>query len=118
MLFGNRDQPKDYASYISSAMWRNNPARLRELATAGMQCRLCPNSQANGHIIEAHHRTYIRIGCEIDGDLTALCRECHKGVTSMLRARRYAELSPPAARDCVGPDTPALFDPSVSGTVK
>jgi hypothetical protein len=114
----NGINPKDYANYISSAMWRNNPARLRELAASGFQCRLCPNSQANGHIIEVHHRTYIRIGCEIDGDLTALCRECHKGVTSMLRARRYAELSPPTAQDYDRPKIPALFDPSGSGTIK
>lgn len=110
--------PKDYVRYICSGSWRNNPVRLRELEAAGFQCRLCANSQASGHVIEAHHRTYTRIGCEIEGDLTALCRECHKGVTSMLRARRYAELSPPTALDCWRPEIPALFDPSATGTVK
>ena len=105
----------EYIKYILSAEWRNNPVRLREFAASGFQCRLCPNSIASGHVLEAHHRTYVRIGCEIDGDLTALCRDCHKGVTSMLRARRYAELSPPETQDCSKEQPFALFDPSTSG---
>jgi 5-methylcytosine-specific restriction endonuclease McrA len=102
----------DYLKYIASSAWRNNPVRLREFEAAGFQCRLCPNSLADGHLLDAHHRTYKRMGCEIDGDLTALCRDCHKGVTSMLRARRYAELAPPQAQDYLKPETSALFDPS------
>lgn len=107
-----------YTNYITSNSWRNNPVRLRELEAAGFQCRLCLNSQASGHILEAHHRTYSRIGCEMDGDLTALCRECHKGVTSMLRARRYAELARPQAQDYLKYETSALFDPSTRGTAE
>jgi hypothetical protein len=80
----------NYLKYISSAAWRSNPVRLREFEAAGFQCRLCSNSVAQGHALEAHHRTYERLGREIDGDLTALCKECHLGVTSMLRARRYS----------------------------
>nr|WP_306235692.1 hypothetical protein [Bradyrhizobium sp. Bra64] len=105
----------DYINYITSNTWRNNPVRLRELEAAGFQCRLCPNSVASGHVLEAHHRTYSRIGCETDGDLTALCRDCHKGVTSMLRARRYAELSPARVQDYFKFETSALFDPSIPG---
>lgn len=101
-----------YAKYISSASWRNNPVRLRELEASGFQCRLCPNSQACGHVIEAHHRTYARIGNEVDGDLTALCRDCHKGVTSMLRARRYVTSARPTSDDYSKFETSALFDPS------
>lgn len=26
---------------------------------------------------QLHHRTYERVGCEDDGDLVAVCRECH-----------------------------------------
>jgi hypothetical protein len=102
----------EYIKYMLSAAWRNNPVRLREFEAAGFQCRLCPNSLASGHVLEAHHRTYVRIGCEIDGDLTALCRDCHKGVTSMLRARRYAESGRPEAHDYFKTETFALFDPS------
>lgn len=108
----------NYIRYFSSKLWRNNPVRLREFAAAGFQCRLCPNSQANGHVLEAHHRTYVRIGCEIDGDLTALCRECHKGVTSMLRARRYAALAPIEPPDYPRRETQELFDPSNPGACR
>jgi 5-methylcytosine-specific restriction endonuclease McrA len=82
-----------YVKYVRSKDWRMNSARLREFKAAHYQCRLCPNSKASGHKLEAHHRSYDRLGCEQDGDLTTLCSECHLGVTSMLRARRYAASS-------------------------
>jgi hypothetical protein len=108
--------PMDYVKYISSASWRNNPVRLREFEAAGFQCRLCPNCVAEGYTLEGHHRTYERLGCEIDGDVTALCHECHIGVTSMLRARRYCSqaIEP---RDFVPPipNPEPLFDPDVTG---
>ncbi|MDI4237769.1 hypothetical protein OZ411_33695 [Bradyrhizobium sp. Arg237L] len=109
----------NYREYLSSPAWRFNAARLRELEAAGFQCRLCPNSTATGHVIECHHRTYARLGREIDGDLTALCRECHGVVTSMLRARRYAS-APIATSDYVPAiaDPPPLFDPFVTGESK
>jgi 5-methylcytosine-specific restriction endonuclease McrA len=104
----------NYAAYLSSAAWRTNEARLRELAASGFACRLCPNSAADGHILEVHHRTYERLGAEIDGDLITLCRECHLGVTSMLRARRYALL--PSGGTYISelkrPPPEPLFDPT------
>jgi hypothetical protein len=100
----------NYFRYMTSAAWRNNPARLRELQAANFQCRLCPNSMAGGIRIEVHHRTYERLGCEIDGDLTALCCECHRGVTSMLRARAYARASLPEVKDACGQTAKPLFD--------
>jgi hypothetical protein len=106
----------NYRKYLSSSAWRSNPVRLRELEASGFQCRLCPNSVARGHVVEGHHRTYDRLGCEIDGDLTALCSECHLGVTSMLRARRYVS-SPPAVCDFVPAiaEPEPLFDPFTIG---
>jgi hypothetical protein len=102
----------DYVKYISSTSWRDNPVRLRELEAARFQCRLCPNSAANGHQIEVHHRTYERFGCEVDGDLTALCSECHLGVTSMLRARRYRASSPIEPGESASVNPEPLFDPT------
>ncbi|MFK4726066.1 putative HNH restriction endonuclease [Bradyrhizobium niftali] len=100
----------DYVAYITSAAWRNNPARLRELAAANFACRLCPSAAATGARIEVHHRTYERLGDEIDGDLVALCSECHLGVTSMLRARRYATTAIPEATDTWIQLAKPLFD--------
>ncbi len=59
--------------------------------------------------MHAHHRTYERLGSERVDDLTALCALCHHDVTSFLRARRYALLSPP---------TPADFVPSIEGRAR
>jgi 5-methylcytosine-specific restriction endonuclease McrA len=105
----------NYSTYISSRLWRENPVRLKEFEAAGFQCRLCPNAKASGHTLEAHHRTYDRLGCEIDGDLTALCRQCHKGVTSMLRARRYAVMAPVYADISLADARDALVDPTRDG---
>jgi len=107
----------DYRKYITSPAWRCNPARLREFEAAGFQCRLCPNSPARGYALQAHHRTYERVGCEIDGDLTTLCQPCHDGVTSMLRARRYHELAAILIPDVEPPNPNAqpLFDPEEAG---
>ncbi|MEH2500268.1 hypothetical protein V1294_006747 [Bradyrhizobium sp. AZCC 1678] len=108
----------DYVTYISSEAWRTNPVRLREFEAAGFQCRLCPNSVADGYELEAHHRTYERLCREIDGDLTSLCRECHQGVTAMLRARRYAATLPLKPSDFVPAisNPEPLFDPSIGET--
>ena len=83
-----------YREYIQSNAWRTNPARLREFEAARFECRLCPAKADEGATLESHHRVYDRLGCEIDGDLTALCSACHREVTSFLRARRYALLQP------------------------
>lgn len=79
-----------YHRYIRSSAWRASPARLAELAASGSRCRLC-NSPDN---TEVHHRTYARLGCELQSDLTTLCADCHRGVTSMLRERRFAATVP------------------------
>jgi 5-methylcytosine-specific restriction endonuclease McrA len=84
----------DYISYIASHRWRKNPARLREFATAGGKCRLCAAVRSAATPLEAHHRDYDNLGNEQDGDLVALCGECHREVTSFLRRRRYRSRSP------------------------
>lgn len=102
----------DYIKYITSTAWRDNPVRQRELEAAKFACRLCPNSAANGHQIEVHHRTYERFGCEVDGDLTALCSQCHKDVTSILRARSYAASAPIELGESANVPSEPLFDPT------
>jgi hypothetical protein len=101
-----------YTEYMQSNAWRTNPARLREFEAARFACRLCPAQAADGATLESHHRTYDRFGCETDGDLTSLCSDCHRGVTSFLRARRYMLLQPLRADvTTVRVDVP-LFDPT------
>ena len=82
-----------YASYMGSDAWRRNPARLKALSDADGHCRLC---HADGGL-EVHHSTYKRLGRERDNDLIALCSDCHRDVTSILRERRYAAVKPKRA---------------------
>ena len=74
-----------YHSYIGSSSWRQSRARRAEFVAARRRCRIC---NARGPL-EAHHRTYRRLGRERASDLTALCRECHAAVTDYLRRRRH-----------------------------
>lgn len=104
-----------YSAYINSTDWRDNPARLAELEASGFRCRLCNAAQTEAQI-EVHHRTYKRLGCERTDDLTTVCRECHRGVTDMLRRRRYA-LRHPRFADVIRAieNASPLFDPSRKG---
>ena len=101
-----------YEAYINSTRWRNNPARLAELKASGLRCRLCyaPETEVE---LQVHHRTYERLGRELAGDLLTLCKDCHHGVTDMLRRRRYAVRKPKIA-DVIPSieDAGLLFDPT------
>jgi len=101
-----------YDEYIGSTAWRTNPVRLREFEAARFECRLCPAAASDGTPLEAHHRTYDRFGCEADGDLTALCRNCHHQVTSFQRADRYALIAPLRADVRRLTVSVPLFDPT------
>jgi predicted HNH restriction endonuclease len=105
-----------YAEYISSSSWRQSAARLAELEASGFRCRLCDGPAEEGRSLEVHHRTYARLFGELVRDLTALCAECHLGVTDMLRRRRYATLTPTPSDVIPSICRPlALFDPSQAG---
>jgi 5-methylcytosine-specific restriction endonuclease McrA len=105
----------NYSTYISSAKWRRSEARLGELRLSGFRCRTC-NASADTDPLEVHHRTYERLGHELVGDLTALCRKCHLGFTDILRGRRYALLAPMTADIASSVVHPAiLFDHSSAG---
>uniref|UniRef100_A0A6M3XHW9 HNH endonuclease n=1 Tax=viral metagenome TaxID=1070528 RepID=A0A6M3XHW9_9ZZZZ len=60
----------EYDTYLESEEWKALRTRIFEQANG--RCVLC-NRPANN----LHHRTYERVGKELDGDVTALCRDCH-----------------------------------------
>lgn len=62
----------DYETYIKSPQWRALSQKTIDLA--GGRCRTC---NATGPILQAHHRTYERLGNEDLDDLTCLCQRCH-----------------------------------------
>jgi len=57
--------------YLQSEHWKT--VRIGALERAGHRCQVCNNSKS----LDVHHRTYERLGEELDGDLTVLCRKCH-----------------------------------------
>lgn len=64
-----------YKQYMNSSEWRrkSNAAKAR----ADYRCQLC-NASPGMNKLHAHHRTYERLGHELDNDLTVLCEDCHK----------------------------------------
>jgi HNH endonuclease len=74
-----------YQKYLESGAW----ARRREeaLGRAFHRCQVCNRSGD----LEAHHRTYDRVGNEDPSDLTVLCWECHKLFSSHQRIKTLDE---------------------------
>ncbi|GAB1716951.1 MAG: GTP cyclohydrolase II [Nitrobacter sp.] len=101
-----------YHDYIMSRCWRENPARLAELEASGFRCRLC-NNDGTESPLEVHHRTYKNLGNEQVGDLTTLCRGCHRLVTNHQRRLRYAGVLPKIFDVRLALEHPtSLFDPT------
>jgi hypothetical protein len=101
-----------YREYLASRQWREHPVRVAELEAAGFRCRLC-NAGGDGVIIEAHHRTYENLFNEHPGDLTALCRPCHRVVTDHQRRISFADREPRHANIRAALENPSpLFDPT------
>jgi hypothetical protein len=61
-----------YYAYIKSSAWKARADAAK--ARAGHRCQVCNE----GGQLDAHHRTYERLGCELETDITVLCRECHR----------------------------------------
>jgi hypothetical protein len=73
-----------YREYLRTPEWRERAEATYD--RFDYRCAFC-NSPNDLH---AHHRTYDRRGCELPGDLTAVCASCH-GVL-----HEWRELAPPA----------------------
>ena len=48
---------------------------MRLTQQKGKRCERCKDSEAN---LELHHKTYERLGSELDSDVELLCGACHK----------------------------------------
>jgi hypothetical protein len=60
-----------YREYLLTEEWLNT--RNRKLKQAWFKCQLCNQ----GGLLNVHHRTYERRGCEDMKDLIVLCHPCH-----------------------------------------
>ncbi|MCA9936100.1 MAG: hypothetical protein H6662_10500 [Ardenticatenaceae bacterium] len=72
---GRQTSLVDYRTYIKSSEWRQKAEEAK--ARAGNRCQVCNRSRAEVQL-DAHHRTYERLGYELPEDITVLCRECHQ----------------------------------------
>jgi hypothetical protein len=61
-----------YHEYLRTSQW--DRTRTRALERADHRCQVC---NAGRKPLDVHHRTYDRLGQELDGDVIALCRDCH-----------------------------------------
>lgn len=61
-----------YAEYLKSPEWKKK--RSIVLRMAGYRCQICNDSG----LLNVHHRTYERLGCEWKADLLVLCQPCHE----------------------------------------
>jgi hypothetical protein len=68
-----RPAPDSYLAYLNSPHWR--VTRNHALKLAGYQCQRCPSKRD----LQVHHKTYERLGAELDTDLEVVCFTCHNG---------------------------------------
>jgi hypothetical protein len=61
-----------YDQYLQTEHWKELSEKVKD--RAGRKCQVC-NSRNN---LNAHHRTYERLGEEHDDDLICLCSSCHE----------------------------------------
>jgi restriction endonuclease Mrr len=66
-------QLMSYRDYLRTPEWRQT--RAAALERAGHCCSL---DVTHTEDLEAHHRTYERLGHELASDLVVLCRKCHR----------------------------------------
>jgi len=85
------DQKRRHREYIDSDEWKARAKYYKQ--QAGFRCRVC-NSDSD--TLDAHHRTYERLGNELDSDITVLCRPCHELFESRLKGQ---DLSLSSERD-------------------
>lgn len=64
----------DYYDCIQSPKWREKANTAKK--EAEYRCQVC-NKPASQITLDAHHRTYERLGNERPEDITVLCRDCH-----------------------------------------
>lgn len=60
-----------YRAYLQTETWRCRAARVK-------RWNICGRCGTRTSHLDAHHKTYDRLGFERPSDLIALCRACHE----------------------------------------
>jgi hypothetical protein len=66
----------DYGAYLASPQW--DERRRYHLTRVFNRCQLCNARNDPNNPLQVHHRTYVRLGAELDIDVIVLCRDCHQ----------------------------------------
>jgi len=82
----------NYYTYIESPQWRNR--RVDYFKNYRRRCVGCFTRQG---AMQLHHRTYERLGAELDADLVCLCDTCHERVHHKARAQAELGVDPAQA---------------------
>lgn len=72
----------DYYEYIKSDEWKARADAAKE--RAGHRCQVCNKTGR----LDAHHRTYERLGEELPEDITVLCHDCHELYETNRKSRK------------------------------
>lgn len=75
---------QNYYEYIQSPAWKRKADNAKR--AAGYRCQVC--NRGDGVQLDAHHRTYERLGHERPEDITVLCHDCHELFETNKRIRR------------------------------
>jgi 5-methylcytosine-specific restriction endonuclease McrA len=62
----------DYHDYIRSVEWRKKSLDFKRKVG---HCQRCTSKTKR---LMTHHKTYERLGNELEGDLECLCKKCHE----------------------------------------
>lgn len=76
----------NYRDYINSPQWKQFATGIK--SQRGDRCQICNSSNS----LDAHHRTYERLGWEDPSDITVLCRACHELYESHKRLPKIVQL--------------------------
>ena len=82
----------NYYEYIKSDEWRKRADAAKQ--RAGFRCQVC-NRAYPRMLLNAHHRTYERLGHEDPNDITVLCRDCHELYELNKKIQRPPQPAPP-----------------------
>lgn len=75
------EKQREYNNYLQSHHWMQ--VRLRYRQGHKYRCFACPKKKD----LQLHHRTYERIGAELDSDLVYLCGKCHGKIHRLARSK-------------------------------
>ncbi|MFA4972490.1 MAG: HNH endonuclease [bacterium] len=71
---------KVWRRYLRSKAWKER--RLEAIRRAGYRCQVCGRVNFDDREYQVHHRSYEHFGAERPEELMALCKRCHRRVST------------------------------------